>query len=266
MIGPFTSFLLVLTLVSAAPEEQPKTSILAVFAHPDDEASVGPLLARYASEEHSVSLVTVTSGQLGVTAHAGIPAGEELARVREEEARCAASKLGIHPPILLGFQDQGISTPEAMAEIAGRLREIIEETRPSVLITWGPDGVTGHPDHRAVSNVVTQVFQQREMLQHRPDRLYYVSYPEDRLKGAAGQLGGLGSLHLVSGEFITTAVDCSGYMEQALEAMKCHKSQWTEEFIESANEMATRALENRVYLRQALPAPERDARQTSILD
>ena len=72
-----------------------KPAILAVFAHPDDETTVSPLLARYAKAGHPVYLATITSGQKGVRPHAGIAAGDQLGAAREKELRYAASALGV---------------------------------------------------------------------------------------------------------------------------------------------------------------------------
>ena len=80
--------------------------LLAIFAHPDDEATVSPVLAKYASEGVQVYLATATDGRLGVTAHAGIAAGDALVEARTKELQCAAEKLGIHPPIQFGLHDQ----------------------------------------------------------------------------------------------------------------------------------------------------------------
>src|SRR5688572_10473438 len=71
--------------------------LLAVFAHPDDEASVAPVLAKYASEGVRVYLAVATDGRLGVSPHAGFAAGDELAAARMQEMQCAAEKLGLQP-------------------------------------------------------------------------------------------------------------------------------------------------------------------------
>ena len=70
-------------------------TLLAVFAHPDDESTVSPILARYAREGVDVTVAIATDGRLGFREHAGIPAGDELAAVRREEMECAAGNLGI---------------------------------------------------------------------------------------------------------------------------------------------------------------------------
>ncbi len=173
--------LLLISAVLAGVAAAQKPPILAVFAHPDDEQSVSPLLARYAKAGYAVYLVTITSGQKGVAAHAGIPAGEKLGAAREEETRCACRALGIREPFLLGFEDQGISTQSAADQVRDRLRQIIDQVKPAVVITWGPDGFTGHPDHRAASSLTTEAFQQRGKLAHQPRKLYYVAAPESRL-------------------------------------------------------------------------------------
>lgn len=82
----------------------PARTLVAVFAHPDDETHVAPMLARYAREGARVLLVIATDGRRGANRHAGIPAGDSLAKVRaegfpESRTRSAASWYGqrMHP-------------------------------------------------------------------------------------------------------------------------------------------------------------------------
>ncbi|MEL6924421.1 MAG: PIG-L family deacetylase, partial [Bacteroidota bacterium] len=139
----------------AVPDEDPALkTIMAVFAHPDDETTVSPILARLAEEGHSVHLVITTDGRHGVTDHAGIPAGDSLIQVRILEAQCSCDKLGIEPPIFLALHD-GLKGTEGMDGIFPQLQEMqekllatIERIDPDVVITFGPDGDSGHPDHR----------------------------------------------------------------------------------------------------------------------
>src|SRR5258706_4404438 len=101
-----TCLLLLLNLGCAptAVETQPKT-ILAVFAHPDDEAFVGPLLAHYARQGVRVHLAIVTEAGKGPPPRTGVPAGPEVARLRAEGARCSRRELGLEAPRLLGFKE-----------------------------------------------------------------------------------------------------------------------------------------------------------------
>lgn len=228
-----------------------KPVLLAVFAHPDDEQTVGHLLARYVKAGHAVYLATITSGQKGATAHAGIPAGDALAAAREEEARCACRALGLPEPFLLKFQDQGISMPPAADQVVARLREIFAQVKPAVVITWGPDGFTGHADHRAASNLVTEVFQQQAALAHRPRKLYYVAVPESRLQKPPPPFDRRPARTVADG-FVTTEVDARSELEAVRKALECHKTQYTPQQSQMMHELAAKTLDGRVFLRLAL--------------
>lgn len=241
-------------------------SILAVFAHPDDETSIGPMLARYAHEGHDVYLVSVTSGQKGVRPDFGMPKGDELGAVREEELRCASRHLGIHEPFLLRFQDQGIASPAVVEEVAKRLREIVDQTCADVLVTWGPDGITGHADHRAAGDIATLVFQQQGLLRHKPRKLYYLVLPESRFREMPEPLRRNRPFYPVSDAFITTEVDCHEFLESGMRAIQCHKTQWGPERMRLIEDMYARVFGGRAFLRLALSsAPHPNRRETSIL-
>jgi LmbE family N-acetylglucosaminyl deacetylase len=79
-------------------------TLVAVWAHADDEGPVAPILARYAREGVQVHMIIATDGAQGA-ANTSVLRGPEIAKLRVEEARCSAKALGIHPPILLGFPD-----------------------------------------------------------------------------------------------------------------------------------------------------------------
>ena len=257
--------LLFLSLLSALPAAE-KPAILAIFAHPDDEQTVGGLLAKYAKAGHPVYLATITSGQKGATKHAGIPAGEKLGAAREEETRCAAKALGIRDPILLGFEDQGISAAPAADQARDRLREIIDQVKPAVVITWGPDGATGHADHRAASSLATEAFQQRRSLAHRPRKLYYVAWPESRFTKPVPPFERRPP-GLVADEFITTEVNARAEMQAAREALACHKTQYTPAQAQAMHEISAKTMEGRIYLRLALSdVRRRAARERDIFE
>jgi LmbE family N-acetylglucosaminyl deacetylase len=248
MIRRFAAFLLV-ALPALCQARKP--GILAVFAHPDDEVwwGAGALLARYAQEGHEVHLVTVTSGQLGVTTHAGIPAGPELGAAREEELRCSARALGIQPPFAFGFHDQGLASTLVMDEVARRLRLVINQVKPEVIITHSPEGISGHIDHRITSVVTTEVFQEQERLQHRPARLYYLAYPESRIPLAAGATDGRRQYRTLTDVFITTAIDGAAGSDAIDRAIDCHKTQMTARDMENLKSFRRNVLGGIVYLR-----------------
>src|SRR5688500_20230783 len=84
---------------------QSSRPLLAVFAHPDDERVIGPLLSRLGREGREVHLVIATDGSKGIRDFAGIPAGPALAAARKLEAECAAKRLGVRQLNLVGLED-----------------------------------------------------------------------------------------------------------------------------------------------------------------
>lgn len=220
-----TRLLLAALAVSLSLAAADQHTILAVFAHPDDEIGIGPMLAKYAAEGHDVYLVTATSGQVGAS-NTDIPAGDQLGAAREKELRCSTARLGIHEPFLLRFQDGDTGNRETMEPMRARLREIVEQVKPDVIITFGPDGSTGHPDHRTVGNVATEVFQWRGPLKHKPKKLYYVLIPESIFPANPRKVGLHPRSAAVSDMFITTEIEAGAYLDQVFEAMQCHMTQW----------------------------------------
>ena len=134
-------------------------SLLAVFAHPDDETfGGGGLLARYAAEGVRVSMVCAPRGEVGEISDPSLATRENLGEVRERELRDACRVLGIEEPIILGYRDSGMAgtsdnaNPRAFSqadqeEVVEKVVEIIRRERPHVLVTFDPNGGYGHPDH-----------------------------------------------------------------------------------------------------------------------
>jgi len=139
-------------------------TLMAVHAHPDDEASsTGGVLATYAAEGIRTVVVTCTNGEFG-DAPGGVKPGQDghdtdaVAGLRLTELRQAAKILGITQLELLGYHDSGMpewdykTRPDAFcnvpfAEVTGRLSELIERYRPQVLVTYDDEGLYQHPDH-----------------------------------------------------------------------------------------------------------------------
>lgn len=219
--------------------------LMAVFAHPDDERIVGPMLARYAREGHHVYLVIATDGSKGVREHAGIPAGERLAQVRAEEARCAAERLGIEPPILLGLEDAGLASFENLGRLRDEVTRVVARFKPEALLTIGPEGGTGHPDHRLVGNVVTEVVQ--GMTQTQPPALFYASLPAERMRDAPPAQP---AVTPISERYLPVQIPFTpADLEAARAAFACHASQYTEPERNAINEYLAHGFAGRVHLR-----------------
>ena len=229
---------LLLTSPAPASAQPPARTLVAVFAHGDDEGTVAPLLARYAREGAQVYLMVVTDGAQGGT-HTEIPRGPELARVRAEEAGCAARALGIRPPILLAFPDAKLgdyaSDASLLYRLTQRLHAELQRLRPDAVITFGPDGATGHPDHRLVGALVTQLV--RAGAPGVPERLFYGSIPVEGMQAMNPQRGAPPML-VPQPKYLSVRVPYTpSDFAASRRAMACHRTQYSDEIVERVHPM-----------------------------
>lgn len=132
--------------------------ILGIWAHPDDEAFLSAgLMVEAIRAGQRVVCVTATRGELGIQDVARWPA-EQLAEIREAELKETLGILGVTEHHWLDFPDGGC-VDVSMDEAVGKLCAIIEDVRPANVLTFGPDGMTAHQDHIAVSAWATMAFQ-----------------------------------------------------------------------------------------------------------
>jgi LmbE family N-acetylglucosaminyl deacetylase len=233
--------------------------LVAVFAHPDDERIVGPLLARYAREGHDVYLVIATDGRKGVRDHAGVPAGDSLARVRAEESRCAARQLGIRPPILLGFEDGGLASFASLEGLRKDVDSVVRALQPDAVISFGPEGGTGHPDHRLVGDVVTEIVQSGGV--GIPPALYYPSLPAERMKDAPPAQP---NVTAIPQRYLPIAVPFAlRDLEAARHAFACHRTQYTPTEMDAIMRYLAHGFDGAVHLRPWYGGGES---RTEILD
>ncbi|MEZ4768801.1 MAG: PIG-L deacetylase family protein [Caldilineales bacterium] len=220
-----------------------KLSLMAVFAHPDDEAfGTGGILSRYAAEGCNVYVVTATRGEAGEIAEPDMATKANLPAVRERELRCACQHYGIHPPIFLDYLD-GQLTVVHQGQAVGKLVRLIRQLKPDVLVTFGPDGIYGHYDHIAVHRWATiacelaadpECFPDPETCEpHQVRKLYYRVTSQEALE--ARQQNGQRPAVMMDGvpfpfvgvprEQITTVIDVSDFAGAKLEGIRCHATQ-----------------------------------------
>jgi LmbE family N-acetylglucosaminyl deacetylase len=241
---------------SARAQAQTRPPILAVFAHPDDETIVGPLLARYARQPGTrVHLVSVTSGDQGVTPFAKIPAGAALAAARSKELACACEALGVEPPVLLGMPDGGLGSVRTLAEATAKLEKALADIRPDAIVTWGPDGGYGHADHRLVSAVVTQIVQAGNTTR----RLYYAGLPASRMNSEdVRSLRFPAPFAPVADELLNVRVPYSAEdAASAAKSLRCHASQFTPETMALIGTLTEKVHGGRMHLREWAGGPAR---------
>jgi LmbE family N-acetylglucosaminyl deacetylase len=136
------------------PVDRVTGTILSVWAHPDDETYLAAgLMAAAVRAGQRVVCVTATRGELGSTDPDRWPAGEELAAVRTIEMERALARLGISEHHWLDYPDGGCAAADE-GEAVSRLLGLLEDVRPEHVLTFGPDGQTGHSDHITVSRWV----------------------------------------------------------------------------------------------------------------
>lgn len=128
--------------------------MLGVWAHPDDEAYLSAgLMAEAAARGDRVVVVTATLGEHGTSDPLLWPPARLRPR-RHRELCSSLARLGVHELRLLGFEDGTCDARDGAPAIADHIADVA----PDRIVTFGPDGITGHPDHRAVSQWVTEAW------------------------------------------------------------------------------------------------------------
>jgi LmbE family N-acetylglucosaminyl deacetylase len=233
------------TAVPLSIPAQSARPILAVFAHPDDERVIGPLLSRLAREGRETHLVIATDGSQGIRDYANIPAGAQLAAARTKEATCAANRLGVRKLHLLGLLDGGLAEFDVLAKLRSSLAAIIDSVKPAAIITFGPEGGTGHPDHRLVGDVTTQIIQSDS--RYANIDLLYASLPTERLRTAPRANP---TVNGMSEALLTVRVPFEPRdLVAGREEFACHQSQYTPAEMALVNAYLAHAWNGTVWLR-----------------
>ena len=147
--------------------------MLGVWAHPDDEAYLSAgLMALARRHGRRVVVVTATAGEHGTNDPDCWPP-VRLARRRRREMAASLAAIGVHEHRWLGYSD-GACADADEGEAITTIGEIIDAVEPHTIVTFGPDGMTGHPDHCAVSAWTTAAWASRR--RHYPgSRLWYAT-------------------------------------------------------------------------------------------
>jgi mycothiol S-conjugate amidase len=232
--------------------------LLAVHAHPDDEASKGAgTIARYHAQGVWTVLVCCTAGEEGEVLNPALDSPdtrERIEEIRTAELAAAASIIGYDEVVLLGYRDSGMpgspanTSPASFAmapldEAVGRLVAVLRRERPQVVVTY-PDEQTEypHPDHLRVHEITLEAFDAAGD----PDRfvgtgepftplkLYYTTFPGQQMIGIHDKFVELGLESPFSAEWLerlaghsfpsTTHIDITGF-DVRREALRAHATQ-----------------------------------------
>lgn len=265
-------------------------TLMAIHAHPDDEASsTGGVLAAYSRQGIRTIVVTCTNGEFG-DAPGGVKPGQdghderEVAGLRLAELRKSCEILGVTSLEPLGYHDSGMpdwdykDRPEAFcnvptAQVAERIGALIERYRPQVVITYDAQGPYQHPDHvhaaRAASAAVTATGV--------PAKLYLTAMRSSDWQKAWQALRELGADMPDPGEIspqmrqqmaeterrITTTIDIRHVLGRKRDALLAHSSQIGESwFSKIPPEIAETAFGRESFIRAydstGAPVPETD--------
>lgn len=135
-------------------------TILSVWAHPDDETYLaGGIMAAASDAGQRVVCVSATAGERGTPDAVSWPP-DRLGRVRQWEAAAAMAILGVGDHRFLGLGDGSLAMIDHEAGVA-LVGELLDEVRPDTILTFGPDGITGHPDHVTISRWTTEAWHRR---------------------------------------------------------------------------------------------------------
>lgn len=265
-------------------------TLMAVHAHPDDEASsTGGVLARYADEGIRTVLVTCTNGEFGDTPD-GIKPGQDghdeqaVAQIRLAELRESCKHLGVTELELLGYHDSGMpdweyrNRPDAFCnvpqdEVAGRISALIERYRPQVVISYDADGAYQHPDHVHAARCAAAAVERTGI----PAKMYLTAMRRsdwqkiwEALRGAGVEMPDPPDIDEAtlrqieaSEQRITTSVDISDVLERKRAALMAHASQIQQSwFSKLPPDIGAAVFGREIFIRAAdstgAPVPEDD--------
>jgi LmbE family N-acetylglucosaminyl deacetylase len=202
-------------------------TILGVWAHPDDEAYLSAgLMALARRNGQRVVVATATAGEHGTPDPAVWPP-PRLATVRRRELTASLAAVGVHEHHWLGWPDGGcadVPTYTAVGQIEGLIRAI----RPDTIVTFAPDGMTGHPDHRAVSSWTaaawTRTGRRARVLHATVTPEFHAAWSD--VNDLLGIWDAIGEPPVTAEEDLGFQVSCTGHLlDQKLAALRAHASQ-----------------------------------------
>jgi N-acetylglucosamine malate deacetylase 2 len=235
-----------------------KPVLLALFAHPDDETyRAGGLLALLAQKGVWAHIVTATHGEAGAIGSSGINTSEPLSVIREKELRCACQALNLQPPVVWDFPDGRLAEidPEIIIQ---RVSLLMHKIQPQVVLSFGPDGLSGHPDHVAIGDIASAVFSRYR----KAGALYQLAVPV-----SVAQRLGMNQIRAVPDSQITLAVDVTSVWEAKKKAIYCHVTQVASSPILSQSEDCQRQfLGAEHFVRASASDPNFDFLPSSLKD
>jgi mycothiol S-conjugate amidase len=246
-------------------------SILAIFAHPDDEIGIGSSLSHYAGMGVVVNLTCASRGEAATIFCDDCATRENLAEVRTRELECACRHLGVAELRWLDWPDGGVAAmPRTWA--VGQVVRIIRELQPDIIITHPENGLYPHPDHLAVWEITRAAFDAAANPDLYPGagkpwaaaRLFTRAIPQSFFDAAPAfaqyrvQLKGEQlPFYATPDEAVDVVMEVSCCVEYRQAAWECHRSQHNPDgaFSQMPEEVRQAMWENEHYVLAAARAP-----------
>lgn len=205
-------------------------AVVAVVAHPDDESLIaGGTLALAAQAGLPTGVACLTRGENGPVSDARLVAGGELGDVREAELHAAATALGVDWSVCLRYTDGELPWVDHAAA-ARELAEVFDRHPPGAVLTFGDDGLYGHPDHAAARDLAVQALDRVGRQAH----IYEAAWPWglfEELVAAAAARGLPTDLWDIDPDAFgcdvepTVTVDVRPVLERKLAGLRAHRTQ-----------------------------------------
>ena len=210
--------------------------LMVLMPHPDDECfGCASTIARYNAEGATISLVTMTRGGAGLwngRAHGDLRA---LTDVRALELRNAASELGVDFLEVFDYPDGALERVEEVEAVRerfmGDIVRVLRSHRPQVVLTFGPEGGYGHPDHKVVSRMTVQACALSgdvTAFDLEAQALGITPWSPSKLYFQTATMMAVESLKLPPQPPITTRVSIAGFEAAKLRAFAHHRTQTQE--------------------------------------
>ena len=211
-------------------------------------------MAMYASQGARVQVITATRGELGTLGQDGTSfTREELPAVREAELRSVMRLIGAREPVVLDYRDQELDQAD-VEEVSDKMLAVMREAKPDVVITWGPNGISGHVDHIVVHEAAVMAFHRYRVTTAKTPRLFYVAIPKDLAERFGLNVDGPEAEP-------TLTIDINEVMSVKVSALRLYRSQ--QDAIEVAERMEEAGFTFETF-HQAWPERNREAMETGL--
>jgi len=236
-------------------------TLLLAFAHPDDEGMSAGAMMKAKDDGHRVVLLSATRGEVGEIYNMDEAASRpRLGEIRTQELEKAARVIGVDRLEFMDYRDSGMihtadnEDPRSfnrarLKEAASKLAKLLDEEKPEIVVTFGADGMYGHPDHIKIHHVTNAALDRARGW--KPRKLYYTAIPRTLMQAFMSQMPEEMReqqnpdmvFEGTPDEQVTTRLDVSRYIKRKREAFEAHASQnnpdsWFAKIPQEAYEMA----------------------------